>query len=1513
MTIDFPSSREKFRQSFGYDFPYDSDEELKAIDRRYANDERKLSISGKSFSSSGPESKLFILQEDLLVPLSSDDRAGISSRERRISDSSYKSAQGVGAVFAEHQGDVMPNFLTIEAGRTRTSLTINSYATSNSDSITFLDPLDQSSAGAHSASVRREGIKIPLRDSTRSGEGARKRLSCRTSSICEKSTAESTFFLGCIDNDDEFTSRVSHERLIIPTKLPMQDNDIELKIQDDKSVRSALTCDRSYTLEEVVSTSGSVKESTAPLRMEEFSENETPDKSHQYAPSVVSCKKSTGSSHDGSFMAWPESNDDTDFSDDEDKQRKIDKLNLSSRGECSGGTFVCDFPQDRTAFYSRSNSSCSLRESFRSTGSSIGKSITTHESHISSDPSWSSGLTRRRTRRSAAMSNKRRSSRGSLETINSNKSFNKSFRRRTRASLRASMERRESNKREPGRKSLTELLDASTSALPLVGWDDNNSESSSLLSFNSRKLTPGNARSLSASSRQPTAEGGLLCDQWVSRSSFKRKSHNLSRDVNVDAGVPMAEEFDQKKPWMKGPPIAVCKAVERRRSSVTLTSSINSIKSTDGDALIQLAATIVPPLLCREKDRSSRPRSSFTSTTSSLGDDQSVSSDLTELRQAHEALFSVPEDQAKESTEPEHLTTFGADLEADNQDLLAILPKVANEAPPASQLQLAPSAQLAPVQEESDDELAPSPNQSLTIHKSHEQNLYLDELDVNVSTYEKANKSNPRENKDDSDTYSDVDADADAEKNTAPSLGLYMNVHDQDIEREFNTVEMEDIDFKECGKEDDDNQADDDLEMFLEGSRSKNSFHDDARSVRSGKSSSKLSGFTSSSKRILSDKLRPIKDRLKKRSGSNHVRRRHKRLWKLCVWNCRKITLLISSVLLIIAGIGISSWYGASRNSKNDSFLKVTGNDEVSEDISPLLYEGKPSSSPSMEITTDLQSGNIPEANSTTLSLSPSNEVSPPSMSPSPSTIYLSRNRTQSPFGTAPISVDEFHHPTATPSFSKSPSRPVRTNVTTQGPTLVNFTFQSPTAPPSTSLSPGRLVDFNESYHPSPSPLASQYSTSIPVNDNIISSVSPSTYVPSLSSQTNTTNSSAMPSRLSQNSTLFESSQVITGQADFQYAGASVSMTPSGDYIAVGFKEADGDTVADCGLVRVYAKEADNFVPLGIDSMFGTSSGDEFGSAVSISNDGKRVVVGARSRSVSGKDKNGEVKVYEYSESLGSWSQIGNAIVGLEDLDRLGYAVDISGDGGRMACGSPKGNGGTGSASVYEYNGEDWELVGEILVGQQVNDRAGFAVSLSSDGTVIAVGAFSASLNGLTECGSVTVYTYNLSDSKWVNNGQVLNGMSDNAQFGYSVALSGDGKRIAVGSNGYSSSSESIAGSCQIFELNKKTAKWTQLGDVYGEAKNEGAGYHVSISENGKWVACSKTTSSSGTPEGHVLMSREVDSEWQVFDTIAPVYGNSTSFGSSSSISKDGSRLIVGSPMYNNSNGYVELFYRVGD
>ncbi len=65
----------------------------------------------------------------------------------------------------------------------------------------------------------------------------------------------------------------------------------------------------------------------------------------------------------------------------------------------------------------------------------------------------------------------------------------------------------------------------------------------------------------------------------------------------------------------------------------------------------------------------------------------------------------------------------------------------------------------------------------------------------------------------------------------------------------------------------------------------------------------------------------------------------------------------------------------------------------------------------------------------------------------------------------------------------------------------------------------------------------------------------------------------------------------------------------------------------------------------------------------------------------------------------------------------------FSGNGNRLAIGNVASGGFSGSAVVLEFQNGDWELLGEELEGIDGDDYFGQSVSLSSDGTKLAVGA----------------------------------------------------------------------------------------------------------------------------------------------------------------------------------------------
>ena len=58
---------------------------------------------------------------------------------------------------------------------------------------------------------------------------------------------------------------------------------------------------------------------------------------------------------------------------------------------------------------------------------------------------------------------------------------------------------------------------------------------------------------------------------------------------------------------------------------------------------------------------------------------------------------------------------------------------------------------------------------------------------------------------------------------------------------------------------------------------------------------------------------------------------------------------------------------------------------------------------------------------------------------------------------------------------------------------------------------------------------------------------------------------------------------------------------------------------------------------------------------------------------------------------------------------------------------------------VYQYSGSSWSQLGSDINGEAVNDYSGNAVSLSSDGTVVAIGAYRNNGGG-DDYGHVRVY-----------------------------------------------------------------------------------------------------------------------------------------------------------------------------
>ena len=97
------------------------------------------------------------------------------------------------------------------------------------------------------------------------------------------------------------------------------------------------------------------------------------------------------------------------------------------------------------------------------------------------------------------------------------------------------------------------------------------------------------------------------------------------------------------------------------------------------------------------------------------------------------------------------------------------------------------------------------------------------------------------------------------------------------------------------------------------------------------------------------------------------------------------------------------------------------------------------------------------------------------------------------------------------------------------------------------------------------------------------------------------------------------------------------------------------------------------------------------------------------------------------------------------------------------------------------FGGLSWGQIGVDIEGEAADDRSGYSVALSNNGSVVAIGATQNDGNG-SSAGHVRVYAWN--GSNWVQQGLDIDGeaaVDYSGSSGESVALSGDGSIVAIG------------------------------------------------------------------------------------------------------------------------------------
>jgi hypothetical protein len=162
-----------------------------------------------------------------------------------------------------------------------------------------------------------------------------------------------------------------------------------------------------------------------------------------------------------------------------------------------------------------------------------------------------------------------------------------------------------------------------------------------------------------------------------------------------------------------------------------------------------------------------------------------------------------------------------------------------------------------------------------------------------------------------------------------------------------------------------------------------------------------------------------------------------------------------------------------------------------------------------------------------------------------------------------------------------------------------------------------------------------------------------------------------------------------------------------------------------------------------------------------------------------------------------------------------------------------------GQVSVYKFNAtaNSYELFGTKINGKLSNSQFGTSVSISADGSTFIVGASGDNIkdDNSTYIGRVSIYKFNESLKEYTQFGPDITSKGRRDLFGYSVSLSADGSRFAVGAP-YHNANGSVtrSGYARVYQLDSVTREYSRIGqDFDGDSKDMYFGFPVSMSADG--------------------------------------------------------------------------------
>jgi cytochrome c oxidase assembly factor CtaG len=266
----------------------------------------------------------------------------------------------------------------------------------------------------------------------------------------------------------------------------------------------------------------------------------------------------------------------------------------------------------------------------------------------------------------------------------------------------------------------------------------------------------------------------------------------------------------------------------------------------------------------------------------------------------------------------------------------------------------------------------------------------------------------------------------------------------------------------------------------------------------------------------------------------------------------------------------------------------------------------------------------------------------------------------------------------------------------------------------------------------------------------------------------------------------------------------------------------------------------------------------------------------------------------------------------------VGGPIAISRDNTTMIIGSPEPNA-TGSAHVFQKSGGTWVYEDTLYGTDSANLSQGDSVAINDDGTKIAVGGsggYNSLTSVVNRSGAVWIWSKN--NGFWIQTQRLVQGTPPNnagqQKFGYSLSMSGDGTVIGVGAVN-SNYDNSWTGSVHIFRdvgpfVEEYYYTEPYLGSPPDTKDNyDKLGSSVAISQDGTTLAVGCTGFNGVVKVFYYNGANWIVQAQQLSPTGETTYGTA-GMGTTVSISNNGNTLVAAGPYDNNNVGAAWVFVR---